>query len=327
MRLTITALAALALAAASGCGGRTLPGSPTDDGGVSDGAPWKRDQPGMPDALPPGCTNCRDYVLSQILIPRNASDAKKYSLLYKGKAFNAFGQVVALLAAQAPSIAVPDSVSHSVNKGKAVLLMRLQADSLVNDPTVSAQLWIGAETQCCSSTWSPDQCAKQAAARCFNGKATFKVHPSSPTNLILPGSIQGGRLTLGPGKLKLRMTMSRVTTDLPLKYGGLRGAVSDATISGGVLSGAISTDTVSKVVIPQIAAMLHQTLQTADHKTRQMIRQLFDVNHDGKITASEVANNALIKTFLAGDVDVDGDGVRELSVGMGYSAVRAKILN
>jgi hypothetical protein len=34
----------------------------------------------------------------------------------------------------------------------------------------------------------------------------------------------------------------------------------------------------------------------------------------------------LIRTFLAGDVDVDGDGTRELSVGVGLSAVRCSII-
>lgn len=335
MRLTITcALAATALALTIGCGGRTLPGSHVDDGGIPDAPPWQRDlpkkkdtRPAQPDTggpLPPNCPGCRDYVFSQILMPSTSHEAQAYALVHQGKKYNALGNIIALLASQAPSMSVKDSVSHSINKGKAILLMRLQADNLVNDPTVRAQLWLGKDAKCCSVTYSPSQCAKQAAATCFNGNGGFYIDPASPKDMIFTGSIQGGKLTLGPGLMTLKMSMSKSIAHVPVKYAWLRGGVSQTSITGGVLNGAIPKGDLEQVVIPQIAKMLDETLKTADSKTRKMIEQLFDVNHDGKISTSEVANNALIKTFLGGDVDVEPDGIRELSLGVGFSAVRAR---
>ena len=332
------AVAALLVLQTVGCAERSLDSGSLDGGElISDGSPAKRDigprldsKPPAPDTggpLPPGCPGCRDYVFSQVLVPVTSADVQKYALVHNGKRYNALGNIISLLASQAPTTSVADSVANSVNKGKAIILIRLQADSMVNDPSVRAQVWLGAETKCCSATYSPSQCAKEAAATCFNGQGKFSVHPTSPKDMFFSGSISGGQLRLGPARMKLRMSMSNVVTDLPLKHAQLQGAVSDMMINGGVLTGAIPKADLEKTVIPQLAKMLDQTYKSADKQTAMMIKQLFDLNNDGTISTSEVANNALIKTFLSGDVDIEPDGENELSIGIGYSAVSAKIVN
>ena len=45
----------------------------------------------------------------------------------------------------------------------------------------------------------------------------------------------------------------------------------------------------------------------------------------GLYTEEEVKDNDIIKAFLQGDVDVDGDGTPELSLGVGFEAVAATI--
>ena len=333
----VLSFAALVAALTLGCGGRALDPYNPDGGWPSDGKPWKLDvgvtkdskqaKPDTGGPLPPGCAGCRDYVFSQMLLPNTSSDAQKYALVHNGKRYNALGNILALLGQQAPNFTVADSVSNSVNKGKALILMRLQANSLVNDPTIKVQLWLGADTKCCTATYSPSQCAAQAAAACFNGKGTFKIHHTSPNDMIFTGSISGGQLRLNPGKMRLRLFMAKTVSDLPLKHAQLRGAVSEMMINSGVLTGAIPKADLDKTVIPQMAQWLDETYKTADKQTQDMIKQLFDTNGDGKVSHQEVANNALIKTFLAGDVDVEPDGQKELSMGFGYSAVRCKIAN
>lgn len=341
------AASALLLLAAAGCSDRNVDGGP--GGGATDGG-WPNtegsplpdtlppldfdhmDHPGKKDSsgpLPPGCPGCRDYVFSQIRLPATSSEAIKYAYPYKGKQYNAVGNTLALLSSQFPKMNFQDSITGSVHRGKALILMRLQADNLQNDPSVRAQFWIGADGKCCSSMHNPALCAQQAKAGCFNGKAALKIDPSSSADMIFSGSISGGQLRLGPARMRLRFSISGVSSDLPLTQALVRGQVGSSSISGGVLNAAVEHTDIVNILVPQIAKMLHQTYNSPgiDYKTRDMLRQLFDTNKDGKITVAEVLNNALVKTFLKSDFDPDGDGTSELSMGMGFAAVRCKIVN
>jgi hypothetical protein len=72
--------------------------------------------------------------------------------------------------------------------------------------------------------------------------------------------------------------------------------------------------------------MLNETLKTTEEQTtKDLILQLFDTDGDKTISTAEIQNNATLKMLLAGDVDVDGDGKKELSLGVGFTAVDAKI--
>lgn len=94
-----------------------------------------------------------------------------------------------------------------------------------------------------------------------------------------------------------------------------------------VLAGAIETAELQNNVIPAMAALLNQVLQdpTTSQPVKDTILTLFDANQDGVITVAEVMDNSIIKTFLDGDVDVDNDGMNELSMGLGFKAVGAVI--
>jgi len=63
-----------------------------------------------------------------------------------------------------------------------------------------------------------------------------------------------------------------------------------------------------------------------DPQVKGILQTLFDANGDGTISPSEVANSSIIKTFLGGDVDVDNDGVKELSLGLGFEVATAVII-
>jgi hypothetical protein len=56
------------------------------------------------------------------------------------------------------------------------------------------------------------------------------------------------------------------------------------------------------------------------------IRSFFDTNNDGTISATEVSGNPLIKLFIGGDVDVDSDGIYELSLAVGFDVVDCTIV-
>ena len=99
------------------------------------------------------------------------------------------------------------------------------------------------------------------------------------------------------------------------------------SITNGILAGAITQDDLNNNLIPTIKDMLNKTLgdATTDPQVKNIITSLFDADQDGTITEAEVKNSTVVETFLGGDVDVDGDGVKELSLGVSFTAVAATI--
>ena len=285
------------------------------------------------DATGPNCgAGCYDFVLNRILIPTTSSDAQKFSLKYKGKAYNALGNIMALLAQQAPSMGVQGAVDEVVCSGQALHLLRINTTSLLADPAVKSQTW-PTKTKCCTTSSCLDplnkaQCNKAAVQTCFSGVSKF-TPSAGATKLTQSGSITAGLLALGPGKTVVSLPLLGAATPVTLELKGatIAGQITSAGVTTGVLAGGIDAKDLQTTVIPALAAQLDKTYKDplTDKMTKDMIKQLFDTNSDGTITVAEINGNALIKTFLSGDVDLDGDGIAELSVGVGFSAVRADV--
>ena len=283
------------------------------------------------------CTKntCTDFVMDKIIMPVTSGDAQKYSLVFKGKKYNALGNILALLAAQAPNLGIQESIDGALCAGSTIVLMKVQAKSMTADVAAVAQALVGAEQKCCptadkdkSAKDYATKCCTEAKSGCFGGTGTHCAATGSPTDMLFKGKIAGGAAKFGPSKMKLKIPLTSAgTLDLTLKYVHIEAKTTANKMTEGVLSGAIPKSDLDKNVIPQVASMLNKTYidPTTDKSTKDMIKQLFDTDADGKITTQEVKDNALIKTFLAGDVDVDGDGENELSLGIGFTATTAKI--
>ncbi len=323
----------LALTVAMGavaCSDDTEP--PAKDKGVPD-------QPAVtPDTGPPpamDCTKnkCTDFVLDKIIMPLTSQDAQKYSLVFKGKKYNALGNILALLAQQAPNLSIQSSIDGALCAGSTIVLLKVQAKDMTSDPAAVAQALVGAEQKCCpnSDKKAKDyntKCCAEAKKGCFGGTGEHCAAKDSPTNMLFKGKIAGGAAKFGPSTMKLKIPLTEAgTLDLNLKYVHIEATTTASGMTKGILSGAIPKSDLDTNVIPQVAKMLNKTYTDpdTDKQTKDMIKQLFDGDGDGQITTKEVSENALIKTFLAGDVDVDGDGTNELSLGIGFSATGAKI--
>ncbi len=305
----------------------------TKDGGGGD----KKVTP-TPDQGPPptmDCTKnkCTDFVLNKIVMPLTSGDAQKYSLVFKGKKYNALGNILALLAQQAPNLGIQDSIDGALCDGQTLVLMKVQAKDMTSDKAAVAQALVGAEQKCCpkADKTAKDyttKCCAEAKVGCFSGTGTHCAGKGTPTDMLFKGKITGGSAKFGPSKMKLKIPLTSAgTLDLTLKFVHIEAKTTASGMTEGLLSGAIPKSDLDKNVIPQVASMLNKTYQDkdTDKQTKDMIKQLFDGDGDGKITTKEVSENALIKTFLAGDVDVDGDGENELSLGIGFTATTAKI--
>ncbi len=270
------------------------------------------------------------YVLNSIDLPGSSLEAIKYALVYKGTKYNALGNLLAVLVATSSTLDIQEGIDTTICSGEAMHLLEIQGNSLVTEPMARGQAWIGAQRSCCSSgSWGAACCA-QAATGCFNGMAKLQKSKTSPNDMVFAGSITAGALTLGPGnKLVVRLKYDAVTMDLPLTYVTFRGQIDAKGIRQGILTGAVPQYGVQNILVPGVAQGLNDTYTDpyTDSGTRLTLGMMFDTNNDGKITAAELANNSLFKPFLAGDVDVDGDNVKEMSLGVGFAAVRAKLLD
>jgi hypothetical protein len=327
----------LSLLALAGCStGRgsvpLLDGPPVDglattpDGGVPDGR--------VPDSVPAiteiDCNlDCKDFVVSRLILPEAATASKVGADLDgDGAIDNALGSILGALAGVSSSMSLQQELDGAVYGGDAVMLIRLQAASFTNAPSSVAQAWRGESQTCCTDPKDLVACEAEAAAGCYNGNHTFTPHPTDDYSTILGGSITAGAIRYGPSKLTLALKISGGSTlDLNLLSVYLLGTLDSPGIADGVIAGALPKAELDSKVIPAITDILNDELSdpSTPQSTIDTILSLFDSDGDKVIAVSEVQNNALIETFLAGDVDVDKDGEKELSLGIGFEAVPAVI--
>ena len=282
---------------------------------------------GTIDPINCSANTCHDFVANKLLLPTDSTESQKYALQFNGKPYNSLGGILALIASQASGLNIQEEMDGALCEGAALILMRAEAASLTAGKT-TLQTWVAKKKACCTTTSDNKTCCTEAATACFNGTTEFEKGDTT-TDYLFGGTISGGKLSAGPAKMKLNLTLSGgAALALNLKYVQIKGDITATGITNGVLSGAIPKDDLDTVIVPQIATMVNTayTDPKGDQKTKDLLKTLFDTNpQDGKITADEVKNNGLIKTFLDGDVDVDGDGKNELSLGLGFTTVGAKI--
>jgi len=323
------------------------PDGPAPDGPASDSSPPDlAPDVAMPDLPPPDLlpldtglpdtvgwdiltTTGKDYVVNRFIMP-NAATGSQYGvdLDNDGIIDNSLGSILGALGAVGPGLDVQEQMDEAVYSGSLLQLVRIFAKSLVNDPGAVLQTWAGAQQTCCQTPTDVTLCGTQAATTCFSGSHTFSPDPADPQGTLLVGAIVSGGMLFKAPTMKLRIPFGAMgMMELDVKAAQIKGAVSGSGIINGVVAGAITQADVQNKILPAIATSLTDTLNdpTVDAQTKAIISGMFDTNSDGTITTQEVASNIFISTFLSGDVDVDNDGVMELSVGMGYTAVPAVI--
>ncbi len=319
--------------AVAGCGERAVPAaSGAGDGGGGGGDLLLARDGAQPDRFG---GSARDLVVNRIQLPTSAKLSARYALQYNGKKYNHLGNLLSLLITVVPNRGPQDALDEAVCSGESLLLLRLlQAKGSAS--SVEGKMWPSSALCCkggaaCVNKWPPvegNACVAAAVKACFAGKATFKPTPGAAA-LALKGTLSGGALTLGPGRtaLPLALIPGMPPLNLPLKQSRLSGKLGPDGLEGGILNGAIDQKEFEKIVLPQVAALFNKMLKDpkVDQATKQMLLTLFDINKDGVITAKELAENSLIKTFLQQNPDVDGDGKPDLTLGVGLRAVGAKI--
>lgn len=323
---SVLMIAALALAVAA-C---------SDNGEKNDAG--AKDKGVRPDSVPAPskltCSgDCKDFVMSRLIFP-DAQTASQIGVDYNDDdtVDNALGSILGALSGVTSSLDLQKSVDEAMNEGSTIMLLRVQAKDFTNATTAASQAWVGLDDKCCTSTSDAKKCATEAKATCFSGSHTFYPDKqASDAKAIFGGYINGGQFEFGSmgSTMSLSLPITGQALNLNLKGVFIKGTVNSAgtSISKGILAGVVTKSDLDTELLPNIVKMLNETLEDpkTEESTKKTILSMFDDNNDKKISNSEVTENALIKTFLSGDVDIDGDKKMELSLGVEFEAVSATI--
>lgn len=179
----------------------------------------------------------------------------------------------------------------------------------------------------------------------LDGATSFDVDPTASSASILPGSIESATFRGGPASVTIEISLDGDNA-FPLHLVGARAEV-DVTASrllDGRLGGGI--DAVNEF-LPALHALLAgviavdcggtpETMCCTLDSSGQTLVSLFDANGDCSVSLAELAEDSLITTLLAPDVDLldaDGafnpnvDGVNDLvSLGIGFTSAGASFV-
>jgi hypothetical protein len=282
---------------------------------------------------PPGkieCNgDCKDFVFRRILLPDDSTSGTiAMDFNNDGRPDNALGAILKTLSSMNPQSNLQDRIDSQVYEGSTLVLLRLQAPDFATADRAGAQVWLGSKEACCASVTDVPQCLEEAKQTCFNGSHGFWIDPTSPSDSLFGGRIKGGAVFLGPSKMTLILPFT-AGAKLEFRMDGVRilGTLSGNTIKDGILAGGITQANLDNALFPSLANLLNDILAdpTTDATTLKLVTGLFDANKDGKITGAELSASDTVKGLFAPDVDVNGDGQKELSLVLGFEAITATI--
>ena len=163
----------------------------------------------------------------------------------------------------------------------------------------------------------------------------FDVDGASPTGASTVGLIVGNRLTAGPGRALIALSLydSPVFTVEVHAAQVVAQPLADGALGPGILAGGIPPSEVEGVMLPAIQTGVTADLDRdctgasppgcgcAQGSTGAHWIEMFDGNHDCMVTTAEVAQSDWLRTLLAPDVIIDNEDL--LSVGVQFTAVKA----
>ncbi|MCA9673035.1 MAG: hypothetical protein KC503_45900 [Myxococcales bacterium] len=277
------------------------------------------------------CDDYRDYVINRWTLPTddasrigNAADLDGDGLLDNG-----LGALLQSLKGIGAAASFQADLDHTIDSGAALALLRVATKTTSFAETSRLSYARAVDRSCCDDPSDASSCATQAAARCFSGVATFSAQNGAWVEA--PATVTAGRIAASlPGSvhISLPLYVGGRAVEVAVEQARIEGQLAGDAITNGRLVGVIRRAELNKTLIPAMAAhfdaLIHDT--SVSQLDRTALANLLDGNKDGTISFSEVASNALIASILQ-DVDIDKDGTFELSVGLGFSAVRAVVNN
>lgn len=261
------------------------------------------------------------FVTNKLLIPTTQEQTTAFALDVDGDAQhtpdNKFGDLFTLLSSAGQGIELQSTLDQAINSGQLISLHVVQANDLLNDPSVSWSIFQGQEAQ---------------SAPNFDGADNFTLDSDALVNLPITGSLANGRFTGGSGTTRVQIFLLGQSVEMDLIGVRLEADLSAAGCANGKLGGGVTVDEFRSKLLPAIAGGLNQMI-TTDSSAANTLLQAFDSDNDGAISIQELENNPLIKIVSAPDLDLldasgtfnpNQDGIKDsYSAGFGFSCVPA----
>lgn len=298
------------------------------------------DKPAV-DGPPPAERAHHGYVIKQISIPLDSTQATAYGLDLGGDKSNApdgtidntIQSVLNIVKIATPDTSLQATLDTAVNDGTIILLADLETTGFDNAAAASLSIKLGA-------TPTPAPCnADNDCGHHLDGTGTFTIDPSSPTNASVTGSVASGTFSGGPGNLALQLAIGAAPVSLNLlgarvKATQLTDAGMTAIVGGGVKPQEL-IDALAPILPGLLAPILAESCPAAGGPPpacdcAEPAATLMGFLNTGtpancEITADEIKTSAALKLLLGPDICSQPTCTQPdlLSLGIKVTAVKA----
>ncbi|MDY0001646.1 MAG: hypothetical protein RBU30_10155 [Polyangia bacterium] len=269
-----------------------------------------------------------DFLVSELYIPDSSTTAKENGVDLNGDGVidNKLGSIISLIASQGGDFDVNESVNAEIQEGSLLLIGRVVVDQFVNDDQVLAQVL--------------QAVVVGGATPIFDGNDEVALNPDAPDDLFLCGRIVNNVLEAGPSNLAIVFPIAEIgTLDITLERAQLIGQVTEAGMVDVMLGGGLSKEEIETNLYPTVLEYLNGEIEAdPTGSMATIVLDLLDDNceptlpgcdpapagcaEDQEIHVDELKCNALLNSALAPDVDIDGDGTKDL-ISLGLKIVSA----
>ena len=288
-------------------------------------------------------------VLDTVQIPTTAANASMLALDIDGaqpiRTDNTLGMVLATLSSQV-GLDVAVANDDAVARGEVITLANLAAFDLQDSACAEFSLYAGRNPSNPPCTGPTDM----VCGGHLDGMTSFDVLPPAPTDSPIPGVILGGGFGAGamdpPGTVTISLQFSANSAPTTLQLVGARAQFTSSAgplLQNGILGGALTDNEVATALLPGLHSAIADVVAmdcaggamccTAG-STGETLVNLFDEDGDCEVSLSEFADDPLVSSLLAPDLDLfdangndapNTDGVPDtLSFGVGFTAIGAQ---
>lgn len=204
--------------------------------------------------------------------------------------------------------------------GQKPQILRFETISTEEGRPLSAELRLAKPEQCCTSA-DASACCAEADKACFDGTKSFDALSNGGMGQF-KGAVGKDGFELRATVATLRFALYKTEIAVPLMPAVVTGAFWSGGVTDGCIAGFVRARDMRDSFLPALAQALDTILvDPTASSSAKAVAGLFDSDGNGRISVKcDLDGNPLFN----GDFDIDGDGQRDHSFGIAYSAAKAR---